>query len=661
MYIGIRCWRAVARLHLLRASAIAATLLASAFHAALAQHASDNPVTAADDAFGLTLGLESVGLYSPGLVRGFSPQAAGNVRIDGLYFDQQGGLSNRAVEGSTIRVGVTEIGYAFPAPTGIVDYNLRHANAETAGATVIVNGGPYDAWGVSIDGSVPFADKALVLPIGVGDQVSTMTSFGPFPGYTSRVKSAGATPLWTPNDRLTVRAIVDWQQTSAAKTFPLYFTAGDYLPPHISQGYLGQNWAEGHNTTMNLGGLISAKLTEIWSLKAGVFRSVNDASASYADLYADVTPDGHSDHVVVGYPDQRISSTSGEVRLTGAFTTGEWRHQIIFAARGRDTPARYGGADAVDEGPATIGAMVQLSKPDFAYSVRTDDRADLWSVGTAYHVAWGHHAEMELGVQQESYHESVVTPGTPQSQTSADPLRFYGNAAAALGSRWTVYGGYTQGLEDSGTAPSSAANGGAVLPASQTWQIDGGIRFAVTPKFKVIMGTFELQKPYFNLDTYNIDRELAVQKAHGVELSIAGEPFTHLHVNIGILDNTVRISGPNLASEGVGPIAVGQPRLMYVASGNYTLPWWQAVSLDAAATHFGAEPESVDNRIYTAAVTQLNIGGRYRFSILGKHSTMRIQVQNAPGASGWTNVYTPGFFQWPAPRTVFAYLTTDLQ
>ena len=64
----------------------------------MAQHAADNPVTAADDAFGLTLGLESIGMYSPGQVRGFSPRTAGNLRIEGLYFDQQGSLSNRVIE-----------------------------------------------------------------------------------------------------------------------------------------------------------------------------------------------------------------------------------------------------------------------------------------------------------------------------------------------------------------------------------------------------------------------------------------------------------------------------------------------------------------------------------------------------------------------------------
>ena len=76
----------------------------------------DNPVASAQDAFWPDPGTGDIGMYSPGQVRGFSPQAAGNVRIDGLYFDQEGTLSNRVIEGSTVRVGITEIGYAFPGP-----------------------------------------------------------------------------------------------------------------------------------------------------------------------------------------------------------------------------------------------------------------------------------------------------------------------------------------------------------------------------------------------------------------------------------------------------------------------------------------------------------------------------------------------------------------
>jgi iron complex outermembrane recepter protein len=56
---------------------------------AFGQRAGENAVTAAQDAFGTSIGFQNVGLYSATDARGFSPQQAGNLRIAGLYFDQQ--------------------------------------------------------------------------------------------------------------------------------------------------------------------------------------------------------------------------------------------------------------------------------------------------------------------------------------------------------------------------------------------------------------------------------------------------------------------------------------------------------------------------------------------------------------------------------------------
>lgn len=641
--------------------AIAAVFATFQASAARAQHAGDNPVESADDAFGLSLGLEKVGLYNPGSVRGFSPISAGNVRIDGMYFDLQGPPSDRVVEGSTIHVGVSEIGYPFPAPTGIADYNLRHVGGDTPTATIIASAGPFEAWGVSIDGSVPLIGKELVLPIGVSTNFSTQSSQDGayYPGLTSRVTSVGATPQWTPNSRVTVRALIDWQETRAAKTQPEFFAAGDFLPPLISKGYLAQNWARGQNTTMNLGGLVTAQLTENWLLRAGVFRSTNNNPAGFADLYANVQPNGQSEHVVVGFRDQDSTSTSGEVRLTGAFLTGDWRQQVIFSVRGRDTTSRFGGEDAVDLGPAAIGRIVQAPEPDFTFAARATDRAQLRSVGAAYRVDWRSQGVLEMGIQKENYRETANNPGTPQSEISAHPLRAYANAAFAVTRQLTLYAGYTQGLENSGVAPNSAKNSGAVLPASLTWQVDFGARYAVTPRLKLIAGVFELQKPYFNLDTHNIDRELGMQQARGVEFSVAGEVSENLNVNIGVLDGVVGITGPNLAAEGVGPVAVGQPRLTYVAAANYALPWWPAASLDVRLVHVSSAPESVDNGVYTRPATSLAIGGRYKFTVFGKNSTLRIQISNVLDTNVWQQLNTPGVFQYPGPRRFLAYLTTD--
>ena len=139
-----------------------------------------------------------------------------------MYFDLQGAPSNRVVEGSTIHVGVGEIGYPFPAPTGIADYNLRHVGGDTPTATIIASAGPYEAWGISVDGSIPLIGKELVLPIGISTQVSTQSSEDGayYPGLTSRITSVGATPQWTPNSRVTVRALIDWQETTGGENAP---------------------------------------------------------------------------------------------------------------------------------------------------------------------------------------------------------------------------------------------------------------------------------------------------------------------------------------------------------------------------------------------------------------------------------------------------------
>ena len=111
--------------------------------AAMAQRAGDNAPQSAEDAFGTTIGTESIGIYTSGNARGFSPSQTGNVRIEGLHFDQQTtGNSPRVFRGNTVRVGISAQSYAFPAPTGIVDYQLRLPGEQFL-TSVVASHGPY--------------------------------------------------------------------------------------------------------------------------------------------------------------------------------------------------------------------------------------------------------------------------------------------------------------------------------------------------------------------------------------------------------------------------------------------------------------------------------------------------------------------------------------
>ena len=76
---------------------------------ALAQRAGDNAATQSSDAFGRSVGSEKTGLYNSEDVRGFNPVDAGNVRLEGLYFDQVERISSRLVDGNAIRVGAAAL------------------------------------------------------------------------------------------------------------------------------------------------------------------------------------------------------------------------------------------------------------------------------------------------------------------------------------------------------------------------------------------------------------------------------------------------------------------------------------------------------------------------------------------------------------------------
>ena len=134
--------------------------LALAFaNPANAQRTDNNAVTSADDAFGKTVvGDEQIGIYNPDDVRGFSPVSAGNLRLEGLFFDQQSYLTDRLIDGSTIHVGISAQGYPFPAPTGIADYSLRKPGDKFV-ASIGLNYGPWYGKSAELDVQVPITGR----------------------------------------------------------------------------------------------------------------------------------------------------------------------------------------------------------------------------------------------------------------------------------------------------------------------------------------------------------------------------------------------------------------------------------------------------------------------------------------------------------------------
>ena len=84
-----------------------------------------------------------------------------------MYFDIQGGLGGRVIDGETIRVGPAVQGYAFPAPTGVVDLQLKKAGDKLSVAP-FASFDSFGARGLEVDAQVPLIGKTLSLAAGIG-------------------------------------------------------------------------------------------------------------------------------------------------------------------------------------------------------------------------------------------------------------------------------------------------------------------------------------------------------------------------------------------------------------------------------------------------------------------------------------------------------------
>ncbi|MBL8645284.1 MAG: TonB-dependent receptor [Rhodospirillaceae bacterium] len=621
---------------------------------AVAQRADDNATTSAEDAFGSSIGNESVGLYNPYEARGFSPIDAGNVRIEGLYFDQQDELSDRLVDNTRVRVGLTTLGYLFPAPTGIVDNSLRKPGDKrviSAVAGTGVYGGPY----VELDTKWPLVGDKLGLVFGAARRHEEF-----FDGADGDFASVGTSLRWTPSDNVEVIPFFSrfhyWNEESA----PLIISGGDYVPPRGKRrSFYSQDWADNKGHSQNHG--VVAKTTMgAWQFQTGLFQSRFVADQGFTELLLGVTPTGQGNRIIIARQDQRFASTSGEVRASYNFIENKRKHVFHVALRGRDVNARSGGADVKSLGPGFIGVSDQEAPLTFNYGPHDLDEVKQGTVGVGYQGIWAGVGELSAGLQRTDYKKTNVqqTPVFVRSVRQDKPWLWNASAAWFVTSQIAVYGGYTKGLEESGNAPAEATNRFAVLPAILTRQVEAGARFSLTDKLKLVTGVFDVRKPYFAFDNTRFFRELGEVQHRGLEFSLTGEVFPNFTVVLGGVLMNPRVTGEPVERGEIGRNPVGQTGRTIRASFDYKVPWVEGLSIDGLAQNIATRTASVDNRVETPGRAVLDIGARYRFEVGGNATTVRMRWYNIFNKFGY-RVLGDHTFQFNQARNVSIYLATD--
>jgi iron complex outermembrane receptor protein len=631
------------------AFALTGTLLSPV---SFAQRTDDNVTAQSDDAFGRSVGNESIGIYNVGEVRGFSPIAAGNVRIEGLYFDRQTDPNGRLVDGASIRVGIASQSYPFPSPTGIVDYDLR-----TVGATRVISPvlsyGPWNGRAIQIDAQLPLAGETLGVALGGSVE---RTGFGW--GGQNHSRSLAIMPSWRPTPNIELRPFYSRIDYRSEEPQSYMLTAdGDVPPKYPRHHYYGQKWAMNEGRTLTYGFLGSARVSA-WTVRLGLFESAYIPDFEFADLYTGLDPAGRGDEDIVAFQQSRFGSKSGELRATRTFDEGDRRHTLLFTVRGRLQERRYGGEDVIHIDDVELGVGRLIPQPTFEFGPQTSDEVKQETAGALYGLRWKDRGELSVGVQKTHYSKSIDTPEGPLPESRAHPLLKYATATVYAGDRLAIYGSYTEGLEESPVAPSNATNRNEAAPALMTKQYDAGVRLDVTTSLKLIAGVFNVEKPYFDLDTTGRFTSLGTVRHRGIELSLSGAPTDDLTVVAGTRFLDATVSGPLVDAAIIGNRPVASYKNYSMVNVNYVFAG-TPFSLDAWVESVSRQMATTSNSHESPGRVVAHLGGRYKFKLLDKPAMLRVQVNNIFDRYGWS-VISGGAYVYNQPRRITVTFATDL-
>jgi iron complex outermembrane receptor protein len=598
---------------------------------ATAQRAQENAVAEAADAFGTTVGREEIGLYSPSNARGFSPSQAGNLRINGLYFDQVQQLGSRIVRGSTVHVGISAQGFPFPAPTGVVDFHLRTPQGNTSASTV-VGLSSYNQTYVEVDGQAQVVgNDVLNVGGGFGYQRNSFYKFA----ARSWEWTGGLIANWKPNDALVVTPFWSMQSFHERGHRPIAFISNAGFPRYRIYETMSQPWTRYDSSGHNFGVTAHYEFGDNFVLESGVFRSSTNPKRNQLAFLLNTNADGEGDYTISTTPPRQNASVSGETRITKLLRTEEFQNKFYVSVKGRDSKNEFGGAQTLNFGRGSVVSVPQVTEPVFTLGSTTETKALQATPGIGYDGVWKNVGQVSLGLQKTYYRRTTAPPGGAVVKGNTAPWLYNAAAAVYITRGLSAYGSYTRGFEEVGNAPFNAANRDEAAPAQLTKQVDAGLKYQITSQLQFVGGVFEITKPYFNLDSTNVFRRVGTTKNRGAEFSLAGNVLPELTVVAGfiVIDAAVKNdTGPagSVTSTAVGPI----PNSLR-ANIQYRPTFITGLTFDAKIERTSKRnATTLGNPL--PAVTLFDAGVRYSMSIFEKTARARLQLLNLTNEYGVT-------------------------
>lgn len=588
--------------------------------------------TSSNDAFGTLVGFESIGLYGETQVRGFNLEDAGNYRIEGHYFVRGSSPSALLRNATTVRIGVNALRYDFPAPSGVIEYDLlpipegSRLQVETGRRAL---NGPF----VDVVGSTTLDSGKL--------RLAAVGELGPWQHYTNGATGSiyvvGGIARWNPSP--SVKLAVFGNMTNLNSDPGTGFVpGGEFLPREVKRGVLrSQPWLRFRVERRNLGAFGDADLGSGWKIGAAAFHSAARFPRLDFNLIEVLDEAGDSLAQAFVVPRQSVASDSASVTLERSWKTGSLNHRLVATARARRTQNFSNPAFQFEIGQAPPEApFPTIPKPDFVIGdARTADRTKQFTVGAGYRLGIGTRVELRADLQKTDYSRRHASLDGTITNGKSRPWLYSLSGLAGLSRDLVVFASYSRGLEESGVAPSSASNRGEVLPAVIATQREVGARYSFTPALSLIAGLFDTRKSTPGIGPDGRFDLVGQVRHRGFEASLAGALTPRLNIVAGLMILDARLRGPLVDQKAIGPRPVATPGYLGLLNASWSPKGVKGLSLDATIDRIGRAYIGSSNITRSKNQNNVELGFRYNFSLAGRSMSVRGRVLNLFDSFYW--------------------------
>ncbi|MGE8328387.1 TonB-dependent siderophore receptor [Pseudomonas urmiensis] len=586
-----------------------------------------------------------IGYYENFNVRGFELNAASSYKINGqtVVGEQNVALENK--QQVELLKGLSGLQSGVAEPGGLVNYVTKRAE-DVRSVTVSTNeqGERYLATDLGgwFGSERQFGLRANLAHEDIRSYVDHADGKRDF---------ASLAFDWQISANATLQLDAEYQHREQRSVPGYQLLGGTELPHGIDPDdrLAYQHWAKPvQNDSLNLGGRFEYRFNDDWTgtLSASRSKVVIDDYSSFAwgsegGMKSHFSPEGDYDIYDFRSPDDTRRIDEAQAMLNGRFDGLGLGHELTVgtSAQRRTLDQRTYYNELVGSGNIYSGApaWAPSERPIGSSERRLDSRQ--YGVFFSDRITFNEHWQTVLGAREVRLDEKTWDE-TGLAGRHTRQYQLLPNAALIYKPQpdTTLYASYSKGLSAGGTAPWFADNKFEILAPTLSRQLEVGIKrdwqgMSFSAALFQIRQAYQYARPDATGFTYV---QQGQQKNTGLELGASGWVTSRLQIQASAAAIRARVQNSGTDAY-QGHQAINVPKLRAALQAEYSLPV-AGLALLGGARYSASKYASQAGNVEVGGYTVFDVGSRYRTTVGGYDTVLRLTVDNVFDKRYWRDV-----------------------